>query len=84
MVFKKIFCNFNISINFWQFYFREMTNPKNSVKKGPVDEDMDMTDDNSFDPIEKKKTFDDEDDDFDLPLDDLETFDDFDDDDDNY
>jgi len=65
-----------------------MTNPKKSVKKGPLDnqpQGKEMTDENSFDLIEKKKIFDDEDDDFDLPLDDLDTFDDFgDDDDDNY
>ncbi|SDZ86741.1 hypothetical protein [Pedobacter hartonius] len=67
-----------------------MTNPKKSVRKDSLDDqtqDKEMTDDNSFDPIEKKKTYDDDDDDdFDLPLDDLDTdtFDDFDDDDDNY
>lgn len=73
---------------FWQFYFRQMTTPKKSVKKGSLDDknqDKEMTDENSYDSIEKKNKYDDEDDDdFDLPLDDLDTFDDFDDDDDNY
>lgn len=86
-MFKKIFYNFNLSINFWQLYFRDMTTPKKPLKKSPLDDqtqDRDMTDEDSFDPIEKKKSYDDDDDDFDLPLDDLDTFDDFDDDDDNY
>lgn len=65
-----------------------MTNPKKSTRKDSLDspaQDMELNDDNSFDPIEKKSKYeDDEDDDFDLPLDDLDTFDDFDDDDDNY
>lgn len=64
-----------------------MTNPKKTLKKSPLDDqtqDRDMTDEDAFDPIEKKKTYDDEEDDFDLPLDDLDTFDDFEDDDDNY
>jgi hypothetical protein len=65
-----------------------MTNPKKSVKKGSLDDqaqDKEMTDENSFDSVDKKNTYDDDDDDdFDLPLDDLDTFDDFDDDDDNY
>ncbi len=67
-----------------------MTTPKKSVKKSSLDDqaqDKEMNDDNSYDAIDKKKTFDDDDDDdFDLPLDDLDTFDDFgsEDDDDNY
>jgi len=65
-----------------------MANPKKSVNKGSLDDqahDKEMADDNSFDSIEKKKTYDDDEDDFDLPLDDLDTFDDFDaDDDDSY
>ncbi|CAM4030445.1 hypothetical protein SAMN06265348_101375 [Pedobacter westerhofensis] len=65
-----------------------MTNPKKSIKKGSLDDqaqDKEMTDENSFDSVEKNKTYDDdEDDDFDLPLDDLDTFDDFDDDDESY
>lgn len=64
-----------------------MTTPKKSVKKGSLDDtnqDKELTDENSYDSIEKKKKYDDDDDDFDLPLDDLDTFDDFDDDDDNY
>jgi len=67
-----------------------MTNPKKPTKQSPLDDrelDKETADDNSYDSVEKKKTFnDDEDDDFDLPLDDLDTFDDFgtDDDDDNY
>jgi len=68
-------------------YFREMTNSKKLINNGPLDDEMEdneINDDNSFDPIEKKKNYDDDDDDFDLPLDDLDTFDDFDDEDDNY
>lgn len=65
-----------------------MTNPKKPVKKSPqedLEQDKEMTDDNSYDAVEKNSKFDDDDDDFDLPLDDLDTFDDFaDDDDDNY
>lgn len=68
-----------------------MTNPKKSVKKDSLDDqaqDKEMTDENSFDSNENKKTFDDDDDDdFDLPLDDLDTpsfSDDFDDEDDDY
>ncbi|MBB5634666.1 hypothetical protein HDF26_002660 [Pedobacter cryoconitis] len=63
-----------------------MTTPKKSVKKSSLDDqaqDKEMNDENSYDSIEKKKTFDDDDDDFDLPLDDLDTFDDFDSDDDD-
>jgi hypothetical protein len=63
-----------------------MTNPKKSVKKGALDDqaqDKEMTDDNSFDSVEKNNSYDD-DDEFDLPLDDLDTFDDFDDDDESY
>jgi hypothetical protein len=66
-----------------------MANPKKSIKKSPTDDqtqDLEMNDENSYDPIETKNAYDDDDDDFDLPLDDLDTFDDFgaDDDDDNY
>jgi len=66
-----------------------MTNSKKSLKKSPLDDqaqDKEMTDENSFDSTEKKKTFDDDDDEFDLPLDDLDTFNDFesDEDDDTY
>lgn len=63
-----------------------MTTPKKSVKKSSLDDqahDKEMNDENSYDSIEKKKTFDDDDDDFDLPLDDLDTFGDFDSDDDD-
>jgi len=65
-----------------------MTNPRKPIKKSPLDDqdpDKEITDDNSYDAVDKKKTFADEDDDFDMPLDDLDTFDDFsEDDDDNY
>ena len=64
-----------------------MTNPKKSGRKDSLNnraKDKE-TDDNSFDPIDKKNSYDeqDDDDDFDLPLDDLDTFDDFNDDDDD-
>ncbi len=88
MLFKKIFRNFNISINSGNFIIRQMANPKKSVKKGSLDDqaqDKEMNDENFDDTTETKKKFDDDDDDdFDLPLDDLDTFDDFDDEDDNY
>jgi len=65
-----------------------MTNPKKPIKKSPLDDqdpDKEITDDNSYDSIDEKKTFDEDEDDFDMPLDDLDTFDDFgEDDDDNY
>jgi hypothetical protein len=64
------------------FIFFVMTTPKNSIKKGPLDEseDRDMINDDS----RNKKSFDDDDDDFDMPLDDLDAFDDFGDDEDDF
>jgi hypothetical protein len=64
-----------------------MTNPKKTGKKSSqeeLDQDNEMTDDNSYDAVDKNEKFEDEDDDFDVPLDDLDTFDDFADDDDDY
>jgi hypothetical protein len=87
VLFKRLFVFLTFN-KFWQFYFRQMTNPKKSVRKDSIDDqdlDKEMTDENSFDPIDKKNAYDDDDDDdFDLPLDDLDTFDDFDDDDESY
>ncbi|MET3113637.1 hypothetical protein AAKU52_001365 [Pedobacter sp. CG_S7] len=66
-----------------------MTNPKKSIKKGPINEveDKDMLNDSLIKGNNNKKSFiDDEDEDFDVALDDLEPIDDFidDDDDDNF
>jgi hypothetical protein len=86
VLFKRLFVFLTFN-KFWQFYFRQMTNPKKSVRKDSIDDqalDKEMTDENSFDPIDKKSAYDDDDDDFDLTLDDLDTFDDFDDDDESY
>ncbi len=66
-----------------------MTNPKKTIKKGPVNEveDQDMLNYGSKKETTNKKSFiDDEDEDFDVALDDLEPIDDFidEDEDDNF